>query len=108
MVRDWIICSIDMLFKEHLRECTIDNLTYYSIPLTSSIQKTILSLYALVRGFKISLLRFLGIHFTPEKKPLFHLKYNTIMKTNDHKCQTIISKKNSKYRFFFDFFPTVF
>lgn len=67
MQRDWIICSIDMLFKEHLRERTIDNLTYYSITLTSSIQKTILLLYALVRGFVISLRRFLGLHFTSEK-----------------------------------------
>lgn len=37
MPQDWIICSSDTLCKEHLREYTIDNLTYKT--LTSSIQQ---------------------------------------------------------------------
>ena len=65
MPQDWIICSSDMLCKEHLREYTIDNLTY--ITLTSSIHQSIL-LYTVVRAFETGHCIFLKLHVKFEKK----------------------------------------
>ena len=96
MPRDWIICSSDILCKEHLREHKIDKLTY--ITLTSSIHRTFYC--TVVRAVKIESIHLLKLHFTFEKKVSLHNKYNTIMKTNDHKCQSHNSKTNSKWTFF--------